>query len=242
MYALLLALIVVLFAMVKAKETFILKIGNPLKDQEIVALERGKPGTRVFATTPDTCPPGYDIDAGLCYPACEAGFNGVGPVCWAQTQSVGVGKPVGLEPCPPGWSNDGLICREPLRWNSCSWKGLFGECWGGLEGGRLRGRLNSGGICDYPSNRGELPGWLVDKSDPKNYKATHPDKVAGLCYKKCPSEKPNRVPGMPYLCMKGDRLSYGRGVGKVPPLFGFGDDSPDAPSYKPTPLEFSCND
>lgn len=237
MYALLIALILVLFAMVKAKETFILKIGNPFKDQEVIALERGKPGTRVFATTPDTCPPGHDYDAGLCYPACEAGFNGIGPVCWAQTKSIGVGVPVGLEPCPAGWTNDGLTCREPIQCGS-GWEFFTKGCWGG----KVRGRLNGGGICDWPSDRGNLPGHLVDKSDSKNYKATHPDRVDGLCYKRCPADKPNHVPGMPYLCMKGDKLSYGRGVGKVPPIFGFGDDSPQQPSYKPTPLEFACND
>ena len=218
MYALLIALIAVLYAMVKAKETFIFKIGNPMKDQDIVALERQKPGYRLFALTPDTCPAGFDLDAGLCYPPCEPGYIGQGPVCWAETTNIGVGKPVGLEPCPPGWSNDGLTCRQPIRCAS-GWK-FFTE---GCSGGRVVGRLNGGGICDYPSNRGELPSWLVDKSNPKNYIATHPDRVDGMCYKKCPADKPNHVPGMPYLCMKGDRLSYGRGVGKVPPIFAFGD-------------------
>jgi hypothetical protein len=218
MYALLIALIVVLYAMVKAKETFIFKIGNPMKDQDIVALERQKPGYRVFALTPDTCPAGFDLDAGLCYPPCEPGYIGKGPVCWAETTNIGVGKPVGLEPCPPGWSNDGLTCRQPIRCAS-GWK-FFTE---GCSGGRVVGRLNGGGICDYPSNRGELPSWLVDKSNPKNYIATHPDRVDGMCYKQCPADKPNHVPGMPYLCMKGTRLSYGRGVGKVPPIFAFGD-------------------
>jgi hypothetical protein len=218
MYALLIALIAVLYAMVKAKETFIFKIGNPMKDQDIVALERQKPGYRVFALTPDTCPAGFDLDAGLCYPPCEPGYIGKGPVCWAETTNIGVGKPVGLEPCPPGWSNDGLTCRQPIRCAS-GWK-FFTE---GCSGGRVVGRLNGGGICDYPSNRGELPSWLVDKSNPKNYIATHPDRVDGMCYKQCPADKPNHVPGMPYLCMKGTRLSYGRGVGKVPPIFAFGD-------------------
>ncbi len=218
MYALLIALIAVLYAMVKAKETFIFKIGNPMKDQDIVALERQKPGYRVFALTPDTCPAGFDLDAGLCYPPCEPGYIGKGPVCWAETTNIGVGKPVGLEPCPPGWSNDGLTCRQPIRC-ATGWK-FFTE---GCSGGRVVGRLNGGGICDYPSNRGELPSWLVDKSNPKNYIATHPDRVDGMCYKQCPADKPNHVPGMPYLCMKGTRLSYGRGVGKVPPIFAFGD-------------------
>lgn len=218
MYALLIALIAVLYAMVKAKETFIFKIGNPMKDQDIVALERQKPGYRLFALTPDTCPAGFDLDAGLCYPPCEPGYIGKGPVCWAETTNIGVGKPVGLEPCPPGWSNDGLTCRQPIRCAS-GWK-FFTE---GCSGGKVVGRLNGGGICDYPSNRGELPSWLVDKSNPKNYIATHPDRVDGMCYKQCPADKPNHVPGMPYLCMKGTRLSYGRGVGKVPPIFAFGD-------------------
>lgn len=218
MYALLIALIAVLYAMVKAKETFIFKIGDPRKDQDIVALERQKPGYRLFALTPDTCPAGFDLDAGLCYPPCEPGYIGKGPVCWAETTNIGVGKPVGLEPCPPGWSNDGLTCRQPIRC-ATGWK-FFTE---GCSGGRVVGRLNGGGICDYPSNRGELPSWLVDKSNPKNYIATNPDRVDGMCYKKCPADKPNHVPGMPYLCMKGDRLSYGRGVGKVPPIFAFGD-------------------
>jgi len=44
-----------------------------------------------------------------------------------------------------------------------------------------------------------------------------------LCYKRCP-EGMRHVPGMPYLCFKGTRgLSYGRGVGDVPPLFAFGE-------------------
>lgn len=217
MYALLVALIAVVFAMVKTKETFILKVGNPFKNQDIVSMEFRKPGYRVFATHPDTCPSGMEYDGGLCYVPCDPGYDGKGPVCWAQTQSIGVGKPVGLEPCPAGWSNDGLICREPIQCGS-GWEFFTKGCWGG----RLRGRLNSGGICDYPSNRGELPSWLVDKSDPKNYKATHPERIDGMCYKKCPADKPNHVPGMPYLCMKGTKVSYGRGVGKVPPILAFG--------------------
>jgi hypothetical protein len=220
MYELLLAAAVVLFALVKARERFGLVIGSP--DYITTNTETDK-GLEIFSTTPNTCPPEKpELDAGLCYKRCNSGFHGVGPVCWADSQSVGVGRPVGLEPCPAGWSNDGLICREPLRWNSCKFRGLFKECWGGLEGGRLKGRLNSGGICDWPQDRGNLPGHLVDKSDPKNYKATHPDKVDGLCYKKCPPELPARIPGMPYLCYKGGPLSYGRGVGAVPSLLRIG--------------------
>jgi hypothetical protein len=45
----------------------------------------------------------------------------------------------------------------------------------------------------------------------------------GLCYKTCPPNFPNRVPGMPYLCYLGTKgLSYGRGGGWIPPLYVFG--------------------
>lgn len=46
----------------------------------------------------------------------------------------------------------------------------------------------------------------------------------GLCYRRCPSNLPNRIPAMPYLCFKGTRgLTYGRGVGDIPPIFAFGE-------------------
>jgi hypothetical protein len=218
MYALLLIAIILLFIAVKVKENFVFKVGNPLEDQEIISFDPEAPGMKIFSITPDTCNGVKDeYQDGLCYERCKSGFHGVGPVCWADTVNIGVGKPVGLEPCPPGWTNDGLICREPIQCGK-GWEFFTKGCWGG----KLRGRLNGGGICDYP-DKGELPNWLVDKSDNNNWKATHPERINGLCYKKCPPEKPNHVPGMPYLCMAGDQLSYGRGVGDVPPLFHFGD-------------------
>lgn len=33
---------------------------------------------------PMSCRDGYDADAGLCYPRCDANMSGVGPVCWAR--------------------------------------------------------------------------------------------------------------------------------------------------------------
>ena len=211
MYELLLALIVLMFALVKGREHFGIVLFT--KNDWVTTDTDTTDGYEIFSTTPNTCPPDRsDLDAGLCYVPCRTGYHGVGPVCWADSVSVGVGKPVGLEPCPAGWSNDGLICREPIRCAS-GWK-FFTE---GCSGGRLRGRLNGGGICDWPSDRGNLPNWLVDKSK-KDWVATHPDKVAGLCYKKCPKEYPERIAGMPYLCYKGGPLSYGRGAGKIPSL------------------------
>ena len=210
---------ILVYSLLRYRETFVIKYGNPYDDEDLVSIDAEAKGTRLFSTSPDSCPLNKsDLDAGLCYEPCDSGYNGVGPVCWAETVNIGAGKPVGLEPCPAGWVNDGLTCRQPI---TCAkgWK-FFTE---GCSGGRIRGRLDGGGICDWPSDRGNLPNWLVDKSDPKKYIATHPDKIAGLCYKKCPADKPNHVPGMPYLCFKGERgLSYGRGAGEVPPLFRFG--------------------
>lgn len=220
MYELLIALIIVLFAIVKGREHFALSVGGP---KYITTQTPYDEGIKVVSLTPDTCPKNKpELDAGLCYEKCRPGYHGVGPVCWADSVNIGVGQPVGLEPCPAGWVNDGLTCRKPIR---CEPIDTHGSIWpwnwtgGGCSGGQVRGRLNNGGICDWPEDRGNLPDHLVDKSDPKNYKATHPDRVDGMCYKQCPKDLPVHIPGMPYLCYKGGDLSYGRGVGIVPGIF-----------------------
>ena len=61
---------------------------NPLED---LSYPRG-------AGTPLTCAANEEYDAGLCYPPCEAGFFGVGPVCW--------------EICPDEYTDDGATCRK----------------------------------------------------------------------------------------------------------------------------------
>jgi hypothetical protein len=197
MYALLLVLILILLVLTEGRERFALIVGG----RDWFSFDgRTEDGYEIFNTTPNTCPPDKpQLDAGLCYPKCRTGYRGVGPVCWAESENVGVGIPVELEPCPDGWNNDGLICREPIR-NDCSMKGLFGECWGRLSGGRLKGRLDGGGIC----------------------KESNPDRVDGLCYRRCPKDKPERIKGMPYLCYAGGDLSYGRGVGAVPSIVRVG--------------------
>jgi hypothetical protein len=237
MYILLLIVIVLLFAMVKVREHFSFGLIVGGKDWFSFNTER-EDGTEIFSMYPNTCP-GHkpEYDAGLCYERCRPGYKGVGPVCWAESKNVGVGKPVGLNPCPEGWVNDGLTCREPIRCHSirdCFTKGKCG-CWGG----NIVGRLNP--FC--PKNR-RLEPWtsgydyntpdekcLKDPKDKKSPRfdktrgvcegegattADHPDYKDGLCYKKCPPDKPNRIPGMPYLCYIGGPLSYGRGVGRVP--------------------------
>jgi hypothetical protein len=178
-----------LYYMLTQREHFILSLPNFMGGYEIGSF------------TPDTCPVNKpDLDAGLCYEKCRKGYHGVGPVCWADTVNIDIGTPVGLEPCPDGWNNDGLTCREPIGCHSvddCVWHGKCG-CWGG----NIRGRLDHGGVCPGPGGGND-----------------HTDKVDGLCYKKCPKDLPQHLPGMPYLCYAGGALSYGRGVGQVPSLF-----------------------
>ena len=155
----------------------------------------------------NACEPNEDEDAGLCYDKCDKGYKGVGPVCWANSNDVGVGQ---LKECPSGWTNDGLTCREPIRcepvrWDGCCSKGAWGECWGCARGGSC-----SGGTVKGRAAGSDLP-----------CPSSHPNQVDGLCYKNCPSDTPNRVAGMPYLCSAaatvGDgrgKTSYGRGVGR----------------------------
>lgn len=243
MYELLLPLIVVLLIVVKTRERFFLRVDPaatvPVKtdpnDSIPTSWENGRTlyttdpnanvqGQHVVGTWPDSCGEGKEYQGGLCYDRCKPGYNGILDRCWNDF-IVRAPKPIGLRPCPHGWTNDGLTCREPLRWDSCKFKGLFGECWGGLRGGRVEGRLNGGGICDWPQDRGNLPDWLVDKSDPKNYKATHPVRIGGLCYKECPKSHPHTKPAAIGACYADDGpISYSRGVGKIPctlRLFGW---------------------
>ena len=42
---------------------------------------------RAVGTVPDTCGANKEYSAGLCYTKCDAGFTGVGPVCWASACS-----------------------------------------------------------------------------------------------------------------------------------------------------------
>jgi hypothetical protein len=155
----------------------------------------------------NACEANEDEDAGLCYDKCDRGYRGVGPVCWANSNDVGVGQ---LKECPAGWTNDGLTCREPIRcepvrWDGCCRRGAWGECWGCARGGAC-----SGGKVKGRAAGSDLP-----------CPGSHPNQIDGLCYKGCPSDTPNRVAGMPYLCSSASRVgdgrggtSYGRGVGR----------------------------
>lgn len=55
---------------------------------------------RGVGTLPIACGGDKELNDGLCYDACRAGWSGGGPVCYS--------------PCPTGWDDDGATCRRPL--------------------------------------------------------------------------------------------------------------------------------
>ena len=201
---------IVVYMLLRYRETFVLKYGNPFDNEDLISFNPDAKGTRLFSTTPDTCPldrPEYD--AGLCYEQCDQGYNGVGPVCWADTKTRGIGVFPRLTECDEmglnyDYKDAGLSC---IKMPSCE--------------------VPSGFAFFNPSK------WKCSGPDLKfkklvcnkmgGYRKFYTQKAEGFCYKKCPKDKPGYVPGMPYLCTAAQRgLSYGRGVGTVPPLFRFG--------------------
>lgn len=232
-WVLLLLLLAILGFFWDTREHFLLNVGGkswmsmkPQPDGYEVAAFR-----IVGMSDENTCPlykPSFED--GLCYERCVKNYHGVGPICWANNYP-NPGKSVELEPCPDGWSNDGLICREPIRWNGCkhrtpSWEAFGrrwgGDCIGGAEGGSLKGRLDGGGICE------NTPEGLLQKNKvthesqlPRN-KRPHNHKHALMCYKQC-DEGMDFVHGMPSLCTANpNRLSYDRGVGDIPKMVRYG--------------------
>ena len=210
---LLLGVIAVVYSLLKYRETFVIKYGNPYYDEDLISFDYEAKGTRIFSLTPDTCPADKsEYDAGLCYPPCGAGWNGVGPVCWAETQDVGIGVIPNLMSCDESkarggwedanWTDTGLLCSawidECVYWD---W-GLLGGYWTGCLSTKPK----------FQTCKGKT-----------NWNDTNaPDFIDGLCYAACPKELPEHIPGMPYLCAKTSQLSYTRGVGTVPPLIRFG--------------------
>jgi len=106
-------------------------------------------GYPILSTYPNTCPPTHpDRNGLLCYKPCPTGRHRVGDVCWADTKEIGIGTAVGLEKCPDGWNNWGLVCQEPIR---CGLKdGWLLQC----TGGNWKGRLDNGGNCPGPQDAG----------------------------------------------------------------------------------------
>lgn len=202
MYELLIALIIVMFAIIKTREHLGLRVGGSKMITTDTSGEVGD-GYEVISLWPNTCPAGKEYIAGLCHDKCEPGYYRSALSCVAESKNVGIGRVLLLKNCKdsgyPGWTDTGLLCNEPLKWNNCRYKTFLG-CIGGLEGGRVKTKQLS---CD-------------------GYDGRFPDNVSGLCYAKCPPNLPVRIPGMPYLCYKGGPLMYTT-IGKIPNTIAWND-------------------
>lgn len=131
---------------------------------------------RGVGTTPTACGAGNELDAGLCYPNCASGYDGVGPVCW--------------QVCPAGYNDDGAFCRRDGSIissdnSACPW---WDTC--GLTTNRgcsvcPAGYQNDGCTCRKDphifakSSYGRGAGWVP------NACAGNQQYDAGLCYTPC---------------------------------------------------------
>ena len=115
-------------------------------------------GIPIFRSYPNTCPPTHpELHGLLCYKPCPSGRHRVSDVCWADSVSIGIGTPVGLEPCPDGWNTFLVFCHKPIKCFSIEDCFNRGRC--GCSGGDLKGRLDNGGVCPGPQDAGGLPGF-----------------------------------------------------------------------------------
>jgi len=140
----------------------------------------------------NACEPGEQEDAGLCYPQCDPGYDGVGPVCWTHPTSIGVGV---MKGCAPGWHDDGaLLCQQPsdrICGDDCSkpWDNCRRRAPGWLGGGCIGGCPES--CSDIYADASKWIGKLSNDSR-LSCPADHPDLielvpgVLPLCYQQCP--------------------------------------------------------
>jgi hypothetical protein len=146
----------------------------------------------------NACEPGEQEDAGLCYPQCDAGYDGVGPMCWAKNVGVGIGV---LKTCPPGWHDDGgLLCQQASGrvcgddctkgWDKCR-RRTARNCtsWGALGETCVGGDCIGGCPESCSDVYADASKWIGKmNNDPRLVcPGDHPDMIDGLCYGKCPS-------------------------------------------------------
>lgn len=160
MWAILLVAILVAWMLLKTRETFVIKVGNPFDNEDIISFDPDAQGSKIFSTWPHTCPEDRPVyEGGLCYVECEPGYHGNANVCWADTENRGIGMipdrasciDMGLKPAD-GWRESGiLLC----------WKDLKCETSCDIP----TGRLEIAGTCIIPGTRCSGPEARI--KDPK---------------------------------------------------------------------------
>ena len=85
---------------------------------------------RGVGVIPTTCG-NQEYDAGLCYPYCQPGYKGVGPVCWDFPKSYGRG--VGTIPtsCQNNMQYDAGLC---YKYCQAGYTGVGPVCWRSCQG------------------------------------------------------------------------------------------------------------
>lgn len=129
---------------------------------------------RGVGQVPRTCP-GGELQAGLCYNTCAAGYSGVGPVCWQR--------------CPSGYRDDGALCRRdvviiPAERSRCPWYDVCGLTFARGCSQCPAGFINDGCTCRQNAH-------IFAKASYGRGVGTVPvcgaglQKDAGLCYPAC---------------------------------------------------------
>lgn len=95
-----------------------------------------KTETRGAGTIPNQCPAGTEKDptGALCYPKCQNGYVGVGPLCWTQNfpwTAYGRGAGYIKDGCPDGQQLDAGLCYQKCSPGS---NGVGPVCWGTCGG------------------------------------------------------------------------------------------------------------
>ncbi len=93
-------------------------------------------GGRGAGLIPNQCPPGTEKDAtgALCYSSCQAGYTGVGPLCWTQNfpwTAYGRGAGYIKDGCPDGYELDAGLCYKKC---GGGFNGVGPVCWGTCGG------------------------------------------------------------------------------------------------------------
>lgn len=99
---------------------------------------------RGVGKVPSYCPQGtvQDDTGALCYPVCQSGYNGVGPVCWDfPSRSYGRGAGKIKDGCGIGNEYDTGLCYPQCQANS---SGVGPVCWGSCGG---KYPVNCGAAC-----------------------------------------------------------------------------------------------
>ncbi|MDQ2949026.1 MAG: hypothetical protein M3Y27_24315 [Acidobacteriota bacterium] len=107
--------------------------------------------TRGAGIIPQGCNAGNEYNAGLCYPPCQNGYYGVGPVCWSHA--------------PKTWAECGMGAADTAT--TCATT-IFGQVTSVLQLAAFVATLGSSGAADEAANGAQDAGKLAQLKDKFN--------------------------------------------------------------------------